>query len=63
VLGVHSIRELNFEMNDQVTMLVTSLMEGHTLILNSLDIVRFDNVAWSVLYSDFSSIKVSNYKF
>jgi len=63
MFGVQSVRELNFEMNDQVTVLVTSLMKGHTLILNSLNVIRFDNMSWSVLYSYFSSIKVSNYEF
>jgi len=56
LLLVQSIRELYFEYDEEVSMLVGLLVVRHTKIFNGLNLIGLDNFTNLVLYSDFSSI-------
>src|SRR3569833_182620 len=55
-LWIQGVRELNFEVDEQVSKGVNLLVERHTHILNHLDFVMFEYFSWVVLYSDFFAI-------
>ena len=57
-----SLRECDFECNEQVAKFIGLLMVGHAMSLNSLDLIRLDYLTVLVLYSDLTAIKVSEHE-
>lgn len=48
--------ELNFEENEEITELVALLVERQTFFLNRLDLIRFYDLTWVVLDTNFLSV-------
>lgn len=57
-LIINLSRELYLELNDQVTMLICSLVERHTKVLTGEKGVRLDHLSWFVLNSDLTPVEV-----
>jgi hypothetical protein len=60
--GIDCVGELDFELNDQVTVLIGSLVEGHAKLLNGELRLWLDNLSRSISDADLSSIKVSQHE-
>jgi hypothetical protein len=58
-LLVERVREFDLEDNKKVTVLVALFVVRHTKVINSFDVIRFNNFTSLVLYSDLSTIKMS----
>ena len=58
LLGLQTLWEGHLEHDEVVAELVRLLVIGHTVTLHCLDLVRLDHLAWLVLYSDFTTIKM-----
>jgi len=55
----HAIRECHVELDVEVSELIRSLVEGKTLVSNSLQVVRLDYFTRVVLDSDLCAVEVS----
>jgi len=62
LLLLKSLREGDFECNEQVAKFIGLLMVGHAMSLNSLDFIRLNYLTGLVLYSDLTAIKVSQHE-
>ena len=60
--GIDGVGELDFELNDQVTVLIGSLVEGHAKFLNGELRLWLNNLSRSISDADLSSIKVSQHE-
>jgi hypothetical protein len=54
----YDVRELDLELNKEISLLVGFLMEGHSLVFNSLDFSMFDDLSRCILDSDDLSIQM-----